>query len=1520
MLANLTTDEKDAIKILDYWFIMEFLNQQSLKKYKEKETSALTYKKQLLEGRKKRPNKKVEDFVWFKPGDTLRTLVKAESEAMRLPVWSDFTVFVGCMRKEVCIQNIAQNVEWAGQGPEENYDEIALVSLKFSKDGSYVADSLSISPLAWAMKRLSGGTANASQKLAVSEYNSEVRELEDQISRLFEPIEEGEPASESKESCAVSDTVSYGLLKQIENMVLEALHLNVSETRGSFLTVYFKLYASENEIEEEENEIGLHMDFYSEDLAMAADGIRNHSFTEGKKKLLLDYILGLYRYGIDSEKKSHRFDVVKPQKEEELYQFMRDILTAKRAPLGKWPSRFMPVLMQQIAVNLATDEAAKLPVFSVNGPPGTGKTTLLKEIIVSNIIEKARLLAEYADPDEAFDDYSFQHGNGPGNSYNQWVKKYHRLKNKKISGYSILVASSNNTAVENITKELPLEEKIIGDLASSEKNDGPNDAALDELTGLFTVSESRETLPFKQKIWEEYTNEKGEKKARLKEIVMDEPDIYFSRFATDLLNDEIGKQEKQQAFGLISASLGKKANIDKVEKNVIVPLLEVMKRNDDVIKRKRTYLTARERFCSQLSFVLDLRAKLDQLSDQEKEFTNVSKRAGEKKHQAEIQRKKQTQQLSELDRTVAKQQENIGRLNDEKKKLETKITGIRVVCADLENKIALQRENIAAAQTRIDTLQKSVSLFGKLFKSSRYKEAQEGITQASAMQEQYLLQMNELNQELNDENGKLPAFQDEIGSLETEIYENGRKLKEFQAKRAAIEAERQRLETELAAADKKVKEQKKLLEKAKLSYQSRDSYERGFVLERQFIKDVLSSDMDVSTKAQLRNPWISEHYNREREKLFLYALQMTKEFILGSNKCRDNFKHLDCLWSGSYGDADPVRFVDDDLQACTTAVYETLFLLIPVVSSTFASVQRLLKNVKEDIIGTLIVDEAGQASPHMAIGALCRAGKAVIVGDPKQVEPVVTDDQDVLKQTYTEDMFKLYADKTNSVQRFADLMNPYGTYLENDQGAQEWVGCPLLVHRRCIAPMYDISNDISYNNIMKQQTAQPKAEKLATFIAAQSQWMNISGKEAGRKRHFVKEQGDKVIEMLETAFSKNPSPDLFIISPFATVVSGIKDYVKKYAKACQNNHRESVLLKYEPSLSGWLDKNVGTVHRFQGKEAAEVIFLLGCDTSSNAGPAIRWVSNNIVNVAATRAKYRLYVIGDIQAWKQSKCVSRAKEIIDTYAFESLDRELQKAQPDQEKLKHLCLQIPGGTTFPVQHEQGESEEEEEYIPSTEEVIGELSRSSVMSRKLTQEELSRFGFSSMEEISKFGSKIQSNLIWGMKLYLLLERAYKQTTAEIDASCCGILFCKAIEARMQECFADALKHYFPDYQMRAMRTAGSPDQRVRYLKDASPEEFTLGWYPTFIKHKKNNLGSIMAQLGYTAYDRQWWDDFQAKLFECKNRRNDCCHTKLFRWENLETLLKTIFAASESEHHNRIDGLIYESKVGLLMKEGER
>ena len=142
---------------------------------------------------------------------------------------------------------------------------------------------------------------------------------------------------------------------------------------------------------------------------------------------------------------------------------------------------------------------------------------------------------------------------------------------------------------------------------------------------------------------------------------------------------------------------------------------------------------------------------------------------------------------------------------------------------------------------------------------------------------------------------------------------------------------------------------------------------------------------------------------------------------------------------------------------------------------------------------------------------------------------------------------------------------------------------------------------------------------------------------------------------------------------------------------------------------------------------------------------------------------------------------------------------------------------------------------------------------MSRELTSQELSRLGFDSMEDVKKFSAEIRSNLIWGMKLYLLLENAYKQANAEIDASCCGILFCKAIEVQMQECFVDALKYHFPEYRMPGLPATAVQDKKILHLKDANTEVFTLGWYLTFIQKKKTELGSIMNQIGYARYDKQ-------------------------------------------------------------------
>lgn len=50
----------------------------------------------------------------------------------------------------------------------------------------------------------------------------------------------------------------------------------------------------------------------------------------------------------------------------------------------------------------------------------------------------------------------------------------------------------------------------------------------------------------------------------------------------------------------------------------------------------------------------------------------------------------------------------------------------------------------------------------------------------------------------------------------------------------------------------------------------------------------------------------------------------------------------------------------------------------------------MFSQMKTGTIPWLFVDEAGQAVPQAAAGAIWRSKRAVIVGDPFQIEPVVT--------------------------------------------------------------------------------------------------------------------------------------------------------------------------------------------------------------------------------------------------------------------------------------------------------------------------------------------------------------------------------------------------------------------------------------------------------------------------------------------------------------------------------------------------
>lgn len=1082
MAEKKTLDSKLIKEVLNYWYSFDFLGQGALQPdLSRQEKESLEY---ALNNEGQRQTHSIICRDPLGEGETIQTKIDFLLKERHMNCTGNITVFLGSISRNFCIEQIIRIVG-ADEQREVSLSKIALGSLQIGPSGEYIPNSFSLSPVLWALSRMTNEKSGQLSQgwLSKSEFDKENFTLERTISGMNMS---GYDDFREITSCIIREYISSDSIVPEEADLSDEINLN------------YQMFKNEEEREKRESEYhGLTMDFYSDDLSMILSQIEEFA-KAGKVPAKLKEVLFYIQSAFDMQKDLEitRHDLTGESEginKEKQYSELKEILDIRRAPLGKWPSRYMPFLMQQVAINLAIDEKHEKgtafedlgTIFSINGSPGTGKTTLIKELIANNVVERAILMAKYIkDPDEVFEPCDFKYGPNPlSHSYAKYNPHYYRIKPvyQRLTHYAVVVASNNNAAVDNITVEIPNLKSIQDNLQPKEGDSEEMKRGLEEILHLFDPAngktEVRRVTDFEtgKFDWQEYN------------------DLYFSSYADNLFNDD-GK-----SWGLISIPLGKKSNLNRFYKKIL----------------------------NEMTFGPLFKSK----------------------------------------------KENRGLRPDERKK--------------------------------------------------SYMEA------ATA----FLEQLKKVEQ-LRDE---IAARADKISNDEREKY-YGQGIDQFR------------------------------------------------VFSPVYYKALHSNDTEESVDAHVSNPWFTERYNREREKLFCYAMLLNKEFVLASNCCRNNLSHLGMVWHtevrpGQYYNDEAVCFNKKDLEACMTPLLQSLQLMVPVISTTFASIGSFFRYVKDPgSIGTLIIDEAGQAAPQTAVGALWRAYRTVVIGDPRQIEPVVTDDVSLLKTAYGDDEYRCYAEKSLSVQEFADYLNCYGTRMfdsEEDVEGQ-WIGSPLTVHCRCISPMFEISNRLSYADTMKKVTPEPSPEIISTFSGIQTKWLNISGKEKGKKDHFIVEQGDRVLRLLDDAFKvffenhpeaelqqlsindgeveedssistiTEKGPDLFIISPFNTVVEGIKQHlINNLTNPCYET-LSSHALQVEDWMTDWRNVHIGTVHKFQGREANEVILLLGCDLSSTH--SADWVKKNIVNVAVTRAKYRLVVIGDEEVWRGCSPIMEAKQIMDIYAL------------------------------------------------------------------------------------------------------------------------------------------------------------------------------------------------------------------------------------------------------------------------------
>ncbi|WP_067178174.1 DEAD/DEAH box helicase [Sulfurospirillum sp. UCH001] len=1068
-------------KILEFWHIQEFLLPQSLENIDKINDDTKSLRKAFA-GNTNNVVKWIYEKLKYPPKDDY--------------IWQ-FMIYGGIYKiEDVKKQLLTFFDEEDDVESREIKDNAATFSLALDPTTQKIKlDDIQVSTVLWALKQISKDPKNFN--LSLPNFN---KELELMVATLQQDV-----GSLSDDKLTLEEEIN-----KVATIAFQIFGFDAISNCTNFIVIATQ--KSQKNAAQEKNDNDILNSFFIEDINKTLTFLKN-----GKSDNLITQYLNMD----ESAVKNNRTDIRKN------LEYSYNILAPMNFPDACWPTNEHHPLVysQQFAINsiIKRFNSTSNGFYGVNGPPGTGKTTMLRDLIAYVVTERAKILARSENHEVLFQSSKAKQAWKTEN----WTQ-YINLFTEDLLGFEMVVASSNNGAVENVTLEIPTQKSI-----------DPS--------------------------WLENFD-------------------YFKEIGTRII-----KESKVSAWGMGAACLGNASNKnafvsnfwyeDKKEHAKTIQgfkdyLLKIKQRSEDDLIAE--WKLARKSFQDALNMVQKMKKEKNSIYTLAEEYKaktlNENKQITalisenselEKKIATDVKSIDQTEQLIQNKKSASQQFEFFLQT------LDNKISTISVNLSDTKELLnAHSRRKMSFLETILDLI------FSKGKRSKAWNN------------KMVLLEQDEQN------------FGNDIIGLKKKKSETQLDLEQISFNVTKLEKQKQEYEENINKYKLLISQNTSKIATHKKSKEEYDRlYQSALKTQHQHEK---RSDKD--TERELSSPWMDDEFFKARAKLFIEALNLHKAFIhVNAKKIQSNLLCIIDILQGT------VR-ADTEFKEAVRHAWATLFLCVPVVSTTFASFPRLFKHFWNHEIGWLLIDEAGQAPAQAAVGAIMRSKRCIVVGDPLQLEPIIglpLSIQNILRKKVNAHDDSLL--QRTSVQKRVDFTETNGTYLEDTNNNNKiWVGSPLRVHRRCNNPMFEISNSTTYLGMMVQ------GKKDVINNLPMSQWYDVQSLESSG--NWIPDEGKKTQELINDLSTLGiTSKELYIISPFKDVIKGLKALFA-YSKQVDSKNK------------------IGTIHTVQGKEAKVVILVLGSDPNKDNSRTWAASKPNLLNVAATRAKERFYIIGNQRLW------------------------------------------------------------------------------------------------------------------------------------------------------------------------------------------------------------------------------------------------------------------------------------------------